>query len=111
MLFKIVCCGEYLDLGERGVTGGRRKLSNEQFYTLCTFDTMTEWRMMELTEHVVNVREIKNFADRRNIKYTLMILYVVERWRGVRGTDWIDLAQDSDRWRACLNAVMNLWVP
>ena len=27
------------------------------------------------------------------------------------GLDWIDLAQDRDRWRAVVNAVMNLWVP
>jgi len=25
--------------------------------------------------------------------------------------DWIDVAQDSDRWRALVNAVMNLQVP
>jgi hypothetical protein len=30
---------------------------------------------------------------------------------GCVGTDWIDLAQDMDRWRALLNAVMNLRVP
>jgi hypothetical protein len=27
------------------------------------------------------------------------------------GMDWIDLAQDRDRWRALVNTVMNLWVP
>jgi hypothetical protein len=29
---------------------------------------------------------------------------------GCGGTDWIGVAQDRDRWRAILNAVMNLWV-
>ena len=24
--------------------------------------------------------------------------------------DWIDLAQDRDRWRAPVNVVMNIWV-
>ena len=27
------------------------------------------------------------------------------------GMDWIDLADDRDRWRAVVNAVMNLQVP
>jgi hypothetical protein len=27
------------------------------------------------------------------------------------GMDWIDMAQDSDRWRALVSAVMNLRVP
>jgi hypothetical protein len=30
---------------------------------------------------------------------------------GFGGMDWIDMAQDRDRWRAVVSAVMNLQVP
>jgi hypothetical protein len=33
------------------------------------------------------------------------------REAGWKGIDWIDLAQDRDRWRALVNTVMNLRVP
>jgi hypothetical protein len=32
------------------------------------------------------------------------------RETGLEGVDWIRLAQDKDRWRAVVSAVMNLWV-
>jgi hypothetical protein len=30
---------------------------------------------------------------------------------GYGDVDWIELAQDRDRWLALVNAVLNLWVP
>ena len=30
---------------------------------------------------------------------------------GCGGMDWIDLAEDRDRWQALLILLMNLWVP
>ena len=30
---------------------------------------------------------------------------------GCGGMDWIEMAQDLNKWRALVNAVMNLWVP
>jgi hypothetical protein len=39
----------------------------------------------------------------------IILKLILEKWDG--GADWIDLAQDMDRLRDLVNAVMNLRVP
>jgi hypothetical protein len=41
----------------------------------------------------------------------IILKWIFERLGGVAGIDWIDLAQDRDRWQALVYMMMNLQVP
>jgi hypothetical protein len=108
------------------VTGGWRKLHNEELHNLYASPSiirMLKSRRMRWAGHVTRMGEKRNAyrilvgnpegkrplgrPKRRwmnNIKMDL-------RQIGWDGMDWIDLAQDRDKWRALVNPVMNLRVP
>ena len=44
------------------------------------------------------------------IEGRIVLRLIFRKWV-LGGMDWIELAQDRDRWRALVNVVMNLGVP
>ena len=44
-----------------------------------------------------------------DINRRIILKWMFDNWN--RGMDWIDLAQDRDRWRVFVNVGMNLRVP
>jgi hypothetical protein len=53
-----------------------------------------------------NLRERGHFED-PGADGRIILKWILEKLD--QGMDWIDLGQDRDRWRAVVNAVMNLW--
>jgi hypothetical protein len=108
------------------VTGEWRKLHNEELrdlYSSPSIIRIIKSMRMGWAGHVARMGEKRNAyrvlvgkpegkrplgRPRRrwvgNIKMDLLEI-------GLGGVDWIGLAQDRDKWRALVNAVMNLRVP
>jgi hypothetical protein len=55
-----------------------------------------------------NLRKRDHLED-QDVDGRVVVKYIFKKWDG--GIDGIDLAQDRDRWRAVIHAVMNLRVP
>jgi hypothetical protein len=107
------------------VTGGCRKLHNEEFHNLYSslnIIRMIKSRRMRWVGHVARMGTTGNayriFVGKPERKRPLgrprrmwednkMVLREIE----LGGMDWIDLAQDRDQWRAVVNTVMNLRDP
>jgi hypothetical protein len=106
------------------VTGDWRRLHNEELHSVYSSPSiirMIKSRRMRWAGHVARMGEKRNACrilvgkpeGKRPLGRTR------RRWvdnmdfreMGWDGMDWIDLAQDRDRWRTLVNTVMNLRVP
>jgi len=108
------------------VTGEWRKLHNEQLndlYSSPNIFQLIKPRRMRWAGHVARM------GERRGVYRVLVGKHEGKRplgrprrrWGdniridlqevGCWGMDWIELAEDRDRWRALVNALMNLQVP
>jgi hypothetical protein len=106
--------------------GSWRKLHNDELHSLYSSPNSV-WaiksRRMRWAGHVARMGEVRGvyrvFVRRPEGKRPLG--RPRHRWEdnikmdlreiGVDGANWIQLAQDRVQWRACVNTVMNLWVP
>jgi hypothetical protein len=109
-----------------GVTGGWRKLHNEDLHSLYSSPSIIRiitLRRMRWAGHEAQMGEKRNMYRllvgkpegkrplRRPRRRWIDNIKMDHLEIGVSVVDWIGLAQDRNRWRALVNSVMNLRVP
>ena len=58
---------------------------------------------------LVEKPEGKRPLGRTRLNGMIILRWIFKKWHG--GMNWIDLAQDKDRWLALVNVVMNFGIP
>jgi hypothetical protein len=109
-----------------GVTGGWRKLHNDELHNLYSSPSIIKVIRSRRTSRVGHVARM---GKKRNAYRMLMGVaegkrplgrprrrWVINikidlRGMGLDGGDWIDMSQDRDLWRTLVNTVWNLRVP
>ena len=53
---------------------------------------------------------VRDHLEDTSIDGRIILSWIFRKWV-LRGMDWIEMAEDRERWQALVNAVMNLRVP
>jgi hypothetical protein len=67
------------------------------------------WERSGVCRVIVGKPEGKRLLGNPGLEGRIKLKWIFGKWDGDMG--WIDLAQNRDRWRALVNALMNLRVP
>jgi hypothetical protein len=118
-----LCAEEDIWAQERRVTDEWRRLHNEELHDLYsqTYIRVIELRM-RWTGHVACIGDRKgvhrvlmehfrarDILEDLSVDGNIILKSIFKKWNGVM--DWVDLAQDRDRWRDLVYAIMNFRFP